>query len=247
MPGQEVGKRTSLPPNCHSQGAYSPYCQPRHPCCFVRLHPCTYSGPRPRETEVGTMGNGTTEHQEAALPLARAVPPNVRLAVAALLVGVAYYVGAQVGFVLHFPGSPIAMLWPPNSLMLAAFLLTPTRWWWALLVGALPAHLAVQLQNGAPLVPMFGLFVTNCGQGLLGAAALRRTFPGRFHLGGLRRVGYFVACAALLAPLVIAFAASALIVGTGWGTDYWDSWRAQFLSNVLTVLTLVPAILGLAA
>src|SRR4051812_12374847 len=172
---------------------------------------------------------------------------GIRLPVMALLVGVAYYAGSQVGFALHFPASPISMLWPPNSLLLAAFLLTPVRHWWVLLAGALPAHLAVQIQHDVPLVTMLGLFVTNSGQGLLGAALLRRRFPGPFHLGSLLRVVAFVASAALLAPLVIAFVATALIVGTRYGMDYWLSWRAQFLSNVLTVLTLVPPILALAA
>jgi two-component system NarL family sensor kinase len=170
-----------------------------------------------------------------------------RLIIAAAVVSVAYYVGAQVGFALRFPTSPISMLWPPNSLLLAAFLLVPTRRWWIILVAALPAHLAVQIQNDVPPALMLGLFLTNSGQGLIGAAALRRFVPGPFRLDSLQRVGLFLVFAAFLAPMLIAFVAAALIVGTAWGEDYWLSWRAQLLSNILTVLTLVPAILAVAA
>src|SRR5439155_11651398 len=169
-----------------------------------------------------------------------------RTAAAAILVGVAYYLGAQAGFALRFPASPISMLWPPNSLLLAAFLLASPRRWWAYLLAALPAHVAVELRYGVPLVAMLGLFGTNAGQALLGAAGVRRLVEGPFRLDSLRRVVIFMVCAALLAPFVNAFVATALIVGTGWGADYWLSWRAQFLSNVLTVLTLVPTVLALA-
>jgi PAS domain S-box-containing protein len=166
---------------------------------------------------------------------------------AALLLGVGYYAGAQAGYALRAPGSPSSMLAPANALLLAAFLLAPTRWWWPLLAGALPAHLAVHLQHGVPPATTLGLFLTSGGQALLGAAPLRRLFPGPFALDSLRRVGTFVVCAALLAPLAIAFAAAALIVGTGRGADYWGAWQDQSLSNILTLLTLVPAILALAA
>src|SRR6476660_10592161 len=59
------------------------------------------------------------------------------------LVGVAYYVGALVGFALKFPSHSPSALWPPNSILLAALLLLPTRQWWVVLLGAFPAHLLV--------------------------------------------------------------------------------------------------------
>ena len=217
------------------------------------------AGPLRRAAPAATMATAATRGRGEPMgareidrppqgPAARGVtPPAIRPVGAALLVGVAYYAGAQLGFALRFPGSPISMLWPPNAILLAAFLLAPTRRWWALVAGALPAHLVVQFQHGVPLVPMVGLFLTNCGQGLLGAAALRHLAPGPFRLDSVQRFGLFMVWAALLAPLAIAFAAAALIVGTGWGADYWATWRGHFLSNVLTLLALVPAVLGLAA
>jgi integral membrane sensor domain MASE1 len=65
------------------------------------------------------------------------------------LAGVAYYVGAVVGFALKFPSHSPSALWPPNSILLAALLLLPTRQWWLVLLGAFPAHLLVQTERRA--------------------------------------------------------------------------------------------------
>src|SRR2546430_11576909 len=47
-----------------------------------------------------------------------------------LAVAVAYYVGAQLGFILRFPPTTPSVLWPPNSILTATLLLTPVRRWW---------------------------------------------------------------------------------------------------------------------
>jgi hypothetical protein len=53
---------------------------------------------------------------------------------AAVLVFIGYYLGARVGFALTFQSHPISVFWPPNSILLAALLLTPPRIWWLLSV-----------------------------------------------------------------------------------------------------------------
>ena len=89
---------------------------------------------------------------------------------AALLVAVAYYLGAKVGFAFTFQPHPISTLWLPNSLLLAALVLTPTSSWLLLLAAALPAHLAAELQSGVPLTMVLGWFASNCTEALIGAA-----------------------------------------------------------------------------
>src|SRR5262249_30389590 len=56
-----------------------------------------------------------------------AKPPDdmVHVAGAAALVGVGYYVGARIGFALTFPGSPLSIIWPPNTILLTALLFAP--------------------------------------------------------------------------------------------------------------------------
>ena len=66
---------------------------------------------------------------------------NPRLIFAALLTSVGYYVGSLIGFTLTFQPHPVSVLWPPNSILLAALLLTPPRAWGVLLLATLPAHI----------------------------------------------------------------------------------------------------------
>ena len=73
-----------------------------------------------------------------------------RVAGIALCVFVGYYLGAKVGFALTFHPHPVSVLWPPNSILLAALLLMPERIWWLILLAAFPAHLAAQLQSNVP-------------------------------------------------------------------------------------------------
>src|SRR5437899_12796531 len=55
---------------------------------------------------------------------------------AALVVFAAYYLGAKIGFALTLRPHPVSVLWPPNSILLAALLLAPVRIWWVLLLAA---------------------------------------------------------------------------------------------------------------
>ena len=66
-----------------------------------------------------------------------------------------YYLGCKIGFALTFQPHPISVLWPPNSILVAALLLTPTRCWWFVLLAAFPAHLAAQLQSHVPPLMIF--------------------------------------------------------------------------------------------
>jgi integral membrane sensor domain MASE1 len=45
------------------------------------------------------------------------------------IVAVGYYVGVRIGLALTMPSHPVSTLWPPNAILLAALLLTPTRAW----------------------------------------------------------------------------------------------------------------------
>jgi hypothetical protein len=45
----------------------------------------------------------------------------------ALLVAISYYLATRIGFYFTLPEIPISVFWPPNAVLLAAFLLTPKR------------------------------------------------------------------------------------------------------------------------
>ena len=164
------------------------------------------------------------------------------LALVALVVAAGYYVGAQIGLTLTFPPSTTSVLWPPNAILTAALLMVPPRMWWACLAGALPVHILLEIDAGfsAELVTL--LFVTNCSEALLAAIAVRILSDAPTRFDSFRRVAAFVAGAGLLAPIVSSFA-DAAVVDLVRGEYYWDVWRVRVFSNVLTELSVAPAII----
>src|SRR2546426_7514294 len=123
-------------------------------------------------------------------------------AVTLLAVAIAYYVGAELGFILRFPPATPSVLWPPNSILTATLLLAPPRRWWIYLLAAFPAHLAAELPAALPAPLALALFATNCSEALLAAVCVRRFTDGPARLDTLRRVVAFIAGAVLVAPFV---------------------------------------------
>jgi PAS domain S-box-containing protein len=165
--------------------------------------------------------------------------------VAAALVCVGYFIGALVGFAFTIHPSPVSTLWPPNSILLAALLLTPPRAWAVMLLAAFPAHLAIQLANDIPPTMILLWFVSNCSQALIGATCVRRLTGGPMRFDDSRHVGAFV-LGSIIGVFVSGFLDAGFVelVG-GWGEGtFWQLWRARFFSNVLAELTVAPAIVA---
>ena len=159
------------------------------------------------------------------------------------LVGVAYYVGALVGFALKFPSHSPSALWPPNSILLAALLLLPTRQWWVVLLGAFPAHLLVQLPRGVPVVMSLAFFLSNSCEALLGAFLIRRSIDGPLRFDSLKSAGVFVLAAVVVAPFLSSFLDAGFVTLIGWQEEsYWQVWRARLPSNALAALAIPPVI-----
>src|SRR4029450_10954540 len=148
---------------------------------------------------------------------------------APLIVCAAYFLGAQIGFALKLPPYPISTMWPPNSILLAALLLAPTRFWWTLLLGALPAHVAIQLANGVPIPMLLGWFVSNCSEALIGGGLT----GGPLRLDDSRHVVVFV-LASTLGVTLSCFLDAGFVTLVGWGEGtYWGLWTSSFFSNLL--------------
>jgi two-component system, LuxR family, sensor kinase FixL len=171
-----------------------------------------------------------------------------RVAGIALSVALAYYLGAKIGFALTFRPHPVSVLWPPNSILLAALLLTPVRIWWVILLAAFPAHLAAQLESNVPPMMILCWFVSNSCEALIGAGCVRYLIERPVRFDRLRNVGIFCFFAAFLGPFLSSFLDAAFVVFNHWGQGgYWEIWRIRFTSNVLATLTLVPFIVSWSA
>jgi signal transduction histidine kinase/integral membrane sensor domain MASE1 len=164
-----------------------------------------------------------------------------RVIVAAICVCVAYFLGAQLGLQLRMPGATPSVLWPPNALLTSALLLVPPRYWVVVLASALPAHLTLSMGTDWP-VPMIALlFLTNCSEALVGATLLRRVSDAPDRFDSLERLFAFVLSVALFAPVVSSFLDAAVVTSFS-AESYWGVWRARTFANVLTAITVVPAV-----
>jgi two-component system sensor kinase FixL len=162
---------------------------------------------------------------------------------AALVVFAAYYLGAKIGFALTLRPHPVSVLWPPNSILLAALLLAPVRIWWVLLLAAFPAHLTAELESHVPPTMVFCWFISNSCEALISASCIRYLIDRPVRFDRLRNVGIFCFFAAFLGPFLSSFLDAAFVVLNHWGHDsYWEIWRIRFTSNALAALTLTPLI-----
>jgi two-component system sensor histidine kinase UhpB len=169
---------------------------------------------------------------------------SLRLFLICVSVGLGYYLGSRIGFFLTPRGSPIATYWPPNAILLASFLLFTPRLWWALILSVLGAHLLVQVPIGVPLPTALGWFLTNAGEALFAAAILYRFNRRKFPFNSVQRTLFFLIFGVFLAPFVTSFFDAAVVIITHWGANYWMLWMTRLFSNMLAVLTVVPAVVA---
>jgi PAS domain S-box-containing protein len=166
-----------------------------------------------------------------------------RAALVSLLVCLTYYLTARLGFEFALQPGSVSILWMPNSILLAGLLLTPKRGWWLVILSALPAHYASELQSGVPAAMVLSWFVSNSVQALIGALGINWLIEDGFRFDRLRDLTIFFLFGAFLAPFLSSFLDSSLLKLNGWGNgNYWEVWRIRFFSNVLASLTVVPAI-----
>jgi PAS domain S-box-containing protein len=170
-------------------------------------------------------------------------PFDFRTIVTGLCVFVGYYLGARIGFALTFKPYPVSVLWPPNSILVAALLLTPPRIWWFVLLAAFPAHLAAQLQSHVPPLMILCWFISNSCEAVIGAGLTRYLVGGPIRFRSLRNASIFCLCVVFIGPFLSSFLDAAFVVWNHWGQGtYWGLIRIRFSSNALAALIVVPLI-----
>lgn len=161
----------------------------------------------------------------------------------AVLVALGYYVTAKIGFAFALQPGSVSTLWMPNSILLAGLLLVPKRSWWIVLIAALPAHLASEVQSGIPFTMVMSWFVSNSFQALFAAFFICKFVDNGLRFDRLRDLTIFLVFGAFLAPFLSSFLDVALVKLNAWGTSsFWEIWRVRCLSNILATLTIVPVI-----
>src|SRR5215475_1959344 len=159
-----------------------------------------------------------------------------------LIVAIAYYVGAEIAFLVGTLSDKIfAPFWPPNIVLFCALLLSFPRQWWIYILAAFPAHVAAELQVGMPIMQLLVAFATNCSVAVINAFLLQQLQFEQPWFGSIRKATTYVFIAAFVSPALCAFGGAFVqILGGGSFENYGLYWARWYASNALGSLTLGP-------
>jgi len=160
-----------------------------------------------------------------------------------LATAAAYYLATRTAWALTFPDSKVSLFFPPHAALVSILLLVPTRRWWAYVLAAASVHYFATQQAHWPALYALNCEVFDAVKYLLTAAGIRIFIKSRFDLITLREAIIFVTVAVVIVPVVTAFWGAAFTLSFGFGTHYWTEWRNLTISNGVTTIVLVPAIL----
>jgi PAS domain S-box-containing protein len=166
-----------------------------------------------------------------------------RTALWVLFSGVCYYLATRIAWALCFPNSKVSLFFPPHAVLVSILLLVPTRHWWAYTLASICGHLVAAQQADWPLLYSLHCEAFDAVQNLGVAAGIRIFLKSPLKFVTLREAVVFVLIAVILVPFGTAFWGAAFTISNGFGTDYWIEWRNQGISNAVTAIVLVPAIL----
>src|SRR6476659_424461 len=165
------------------------------------------------------------------------------IALQVFLTGVAYYMATEIAWALCFPNSKVSLLFPPHAVLVAILLLVPTRQWWAYVLATILAHFIATQQAHWPVLYALHCEAFDAVQNVLAAAAIRQFIKSPLNRITLRDGLVFVLIAVIIVPFGTAFWGAAFTISNGFGTRYWVEWRNLGISNGVTAVVLVPALL----
>lgn len=155
----------------------------------------------------------------------------------------AYYVATQIAWALCFPDTKVSLLFPPHAVLVCILLVVPTRHWWLYVLAAAGAHFLATRQAGWPPDYALTCEAFDALQNVGVAAGIRLLIKSPLKAITLRDAVVFVLIALVVVPFGTAFWGASFTVAYGYGTRYWIEWRNLSISNAVTAVVLVPAIL----
>jgi len=178
-----------------------------------------------------------------AAPAGRSAGPVLRTVSCVLASTVSYYAATQIAWALTFPDSKVSLFFPPQAVLLCVLLLVPTRHWWAYVLAAVSVHFVATQQAQWP--PLYALTCEafDAVKCVTAAAGIRMAIRSPIKAITLRDATLFVLIAVVLVPCGTAFWGASFTLSYGFGTDYWIEWRNLGISNAVTTVVLVPALL----
>jgi len=167
----------------------------------------------------------------------------VWIALQVLLTGVTYYVATEIAWALCFPDSKVSLLFPPHAVLVVILLLVPVRHWWAYVLATVVAHFIATQQAHWPALYALHCEAFDAVQNLLAAAGIRLFIKSPLKGITLRDAIVFVLITVVIVPFGTAFWGAAFTISNHFGTRYWIEWRNLGISNGVTAVVLIPALL----
>lgn len=164
--------------------------------------------------------------------------------VVALLTGLGYYLAAYL--VVNYGLTPegIAIVWPPNGVLLAVLLTRPQREWAWYVAAIIPAELIADYPQFT-VAQAFAFALINGGEALLAALLLRGRDGPPFALSNLRETVRFGLFAVIVASMSAAVLGAWVHVSIGASnTGYWTFWQIWWFGDALGLLLVTPFIIG---
>ncbi len=163
-----------------------------------------------------------------------------RTAVAIVLVGAAYYLGARLGLGLSLVDKNVTPLWPPTGIALAAFLLRGRSMWPGVAVAALLVNLPI---STGPL-PALVTAVGNTAAPLVAAIVLERV-GFRRQLDRQRDALAIVFLGALASMTISATVGTMTLLASGsiGSSELASAWAVWWTGDAMGVLAVAPFLL----
>ncbi len=159
---------------------------------------------------------------------------------AVIMVGVVYYFGAWLGVNQTISPEGIAILWPPNAVVLAAFLLFPSRYWLSIALVVLVAEVVADTPS-FPFWSAVAFGFINISETLLAARLLRYSCGSDFDFDRIKRGALFLLFGPGIASLLAALLGAAVYLQLGdEQSSYWTLWRLWWFGDALGLLLLTP-------
>jgi two-component system, LuxR family, sensor kinase FixL len=138
----------------------------------------------------------------------------------------------------NLPPLFVSPVWPTNSILLCALLVTPVRHWWAYALAGFVSSVNHNAHTGAPVFQILVFLLADAIEVVGTALGVRRFAGGLGAFESPRNLATYL-IVVVVGPFVSACVA-ALAASAGTHVTLWRSW---FLTDTFGYLTLAPAIL----
>ncbi|MCK8514778.1 diguanylate cyclase [Methylonatrum kenyense] len=171
---------------------------------------------------------------------------RLKPAAAAGFVGFSYFLLAHLGVVYTVTPEGIAIVWLPNAMLLAVFLVSPKQYWPVFAGAALLAEIVADVP-AFPLWAALAFGLINLSSVTLAAFLLRRFVDHQFSFHRFRHGLAFLLIGPLLAACLAGLFGALVYLGLGRAdTSYLVLWRTWWFGDALGMLLLTPPLVVIA-